>query len=112
MAGDMVWRPDQRVVPARFLGHTVQLPEAPFMLALVSGAPLYVFFASMRGSRQYHFSVSGPMVVTADGRAQRRPAVVRAAQAYAERLEATGPAQSPGVVPFLSRFSGRPGPTR
>jgi predicted LPLAT superfamily acyltransferase len=87
IAGDVVWRPDQRVVPARFFGHTVQLPEAPFMLALVSGAPLYVFFTSIRGPRRYHFFVSGPMGVVADDRAQRRPAVVRAAQGYAERLE-------------------------
>ena len=87
MAGDMVWRPGQRVVAVRFLGHTVRLPEAPFMLALMSGAPLYVFFASIRGRGRYHFSVSGPMVVAAESRAQRRPAVLRAAQAYADLLE-------------------------
>jgi len=88
MAGDMVWRPDQRVVPARFLGHAVRLPEAPFMLALVSGAPLYVFFASLRGRGRYHFSVSEPMVVAAETRDQRQPAMQRAAQAYADLLEA------------------------
>ena len=86
MAGDMVWRPDQRVVAARFLGHTVRLPEAPFMLALVAGVPLYVFFASLRGRGQYHFSVSEPMVVAAEARAERQPAVLRAAQTYADLL--------------------------
>ncbi|MFZ1985028.1 MAG: lauroyl acyltransferase [Desulfatitalea sp.] len=88
MTGDRLWRPDQRAVAVRFLGHSVQLPEAPFMLALVSGAPLFIFFASRRGSRRYHFCASGPMVVAADSRAQRREAVARAAQAYAGRLEA------------------------
>ena len=73
MAGDVVWRPDQRVVPARFLGHTVQLPEAPFMLALVSGAPLYVFFASIRGPGGTIFPFparwsSWPMAVPSDDR--------------------------------------------
>lgn len=87
MAGDVVWRPEQRVVPVRFLGHTAHLPEAPFMLAMVSGAPLYIFFASNRGARQYHFCVSGPLRVTADARSQRRKALTRAAQTYAELLE-------------------------
>jgi predicted LPLAT superfamily acyltransferase len=87
IAGDIVWRPDQRVVPARFLGHTVQLPEAPHMLALASGAPLFTFFSSVKGPRQYHFSVSAPIFVKADTRAQRRQAIIRSAQAYAERIE-------------------------
>ncbi|MGA3114418.1 MAG: lauroyl acyltransferase [Syntrophobacteraceae bacterium] len=87
MAGDMVWRPDQRVVAVRFLGCTVRLPEAPFMLAMLSGVPLYVFFASSRGRGQHHFSVSGPVAIAAEHRAQRRQAVARAAQAYADLLE-------------------------
>jgi predicted LPLAT superfamily acyltransferase len=87
MAGDKVWRPDQRVVAVRFLGHTVRLPEAPFMLALLSGVPLYVFFASIQGRGRHHFSISGPMVIAVEDRAQRRPAVLQAAQAYADLLE-------------------------
>ncbi len=87
MAGDIVWRPDQRNVPVCFLEHTVRLPEAPFMLALLSGAPLYVFFASRRGRGQHHFSISAPIMVAAEHRAQRRQAVLRAAQAYADLLE-------------------------
>ncbi|MDY0282808.1 MAG: hypothetical protein RBR35_19930, partial [Salinivirgaceae bacterium] len=109
MAGDMVWRPDQRVVAVRFLGHTVRLPEAPFMLALVSGVPLYVSFASIRGRGQYHFSVSGPMVVAAESRTQRRPAVLRAAQAYADLLEAQvrrNPLEWYHFEPFLWPTSG------
>lgn len=87
MAGDMVWRTDQKVVRARFLGHSVELPEAPFMLALLSGAPLYVFFASNRGPGKYHFSVSSPIPVRAESRSERRQAVLRAAQAYSDLLE-------------------------
>jgi predicted LPLAT superfamily acyltransferase len=87
MAGDIVWRAEQQAVSVRFLNHTARLPEAPFMLALVSRAPLYIFFATQRGKRRYHFSVSGPVAVTAPSRAQRREAVSRAAQTYADHLE-------------------------
>jgi predicted LPLAT superfamily acyltransferase len=88
MTGDVVWRPDQKTVSVRFLDHTVRLPEAPFMLALVSRAPLYIFFATQRGPRQYHFTVSGPLAVTAANRDQRRQAVRQAAQTYADHLAA------------------------
>lgn len=87
MAGDAVWRSDQRAAKVRFLGHVVSLPEAPFMLALASGAPLYVFFASTRGQGRHHFSVTGPISVAAKSRAERQEAVLRAAQRYADLLE-------------------------
>lgn len=87
MAGDKVWRPDQRAVSVRFLNHTVRLPEAPFTMALLSGVPLYVFFSSIRGRGQHHFSISDAMTIAVQDRAQRRSAVLRAAQAYANRLE-------------------------
>jgi predicted LPLAT superfamily acyltransferase len=87
MSGDMLWRPDQRALAARFLGHTVQLPEAPYMMALAAGAPLFIFFCSIKGDRQYHFCVSEPIRVRADTRALRRQAISQAAQAYAGRME-------------------------
>lgn len=87
MAGDKLWRPDQRFVSVRFLGHTVRLPEAPFMLALLSGVPLYVFFSSIRGRGQHHYSISNPLTIAVKDRAQRRSAVQQTAQAYADLLE-------------------------
>ncbi len=86
MAGDVVWHPDQRVVEAGFLGHTVRLPEAPHMLALASGAPLFIFFATHSGRGQYLFSVLPPTRVKADTRAQRRQAVLGSVQAYADQI--------------------------
>ncbi|MBR9979587.1 MAG: lysophospholipid acyltransferase family protein [Desulfatitalea sp.] len=86
LAGDRVWRPDQRVVPVRFLGHTVQLPEAPHMLAMASGAPLFFFFAASKGPRQYQFAVSPPVWVKAADRHRRREAIVQSAQAYADQM--------------------------
>lgn len=87
MAGDMIWRPDQRGVEARFLNHSVKLPEAPHMMALAAGVPLYVFFASSQGRQAYHFSVSPPIYVSAVNRSDRTEAVRRSVQAYADLVE-------------------------
>ncbi len=87
MAGDMIWRPDQRALKARFLNHWVQLPEAPHMMALAAGAPLFVFFVSSKGRQSYHFSVSPPIYVKAGNRDGRSEAVRRSVQAYADLVE-------------------------
>ncbi|HEY6000644.1 MAG TPA: glycosyltransferase [bacterium] len=88
MAGDLDWREDREGLPVRFAGHEVRLPEAPFMLALVARAPLYVFFAARRAPRQYHFALRGPLPLPAASRERRREVVREAAQAYADLLEA------------------------
>ena len=82
MAGDMVWRGDQRTVPGTFLGQSVRLPEAPFVLALLSGAPLIVFFAFRTGAGTYRFSAMPPIHVSAPTRDKRLPAIHAAAQTY------------------------------
>jgi len=87
MAGDIVWRDDQRKVPVKFLGHNAYLPEAPFVFALVSGAPLLVFFAFRTGKNSYHFSLSEPIILPPVSRGERPAAIGRAAQQYAELLE-------------------------
>lgn len=90
MTGDMTWHQDQRTVEVEFLNHRVRLPETPYILALLSGAPLLVFFTSLdhpdRG-RQYHFSLSEPFLIHAETRDQRGPAVQQAAQTYASMME-------------------------
>jgi len=80
MAGDIVWRDDQRKVPVKFLGHNAYLPEAPFVFALVSGAPLLVFFAFRTGKNSYHFSLSEPIILPPVSRGERPAAIGRAAQ--------------------------------
>ncbi|MEE4243193.1 MAG: lysophospholipid acyltransferase family protein [Desulfopila sp.] len=87
MAGDIVWRKDQRKVVVSFLGHDAYLPEAPFVFSLVSGAPLFAFFAFRTGKNSYIFSLSEPIVITAHSRSDRRSAISRAAQQYADLLE-------------------------
>ncbi|GAB6193516.1 LpxL/LpxP family acyltransferase [Desulfocastanea catecholica] len=87
MAGDMVWRSDQRKVRVTFLGHDAYLPEAPFIFALVSGAPLLVFFVFRAGEGRYHFTLSEPIAIRPASRQARPQAIARAAQQYADLLE-------------------------
>jgi lauroyl/myristoyl acyltransferase len=86
LTGDRAWTAGQRTVPVQFLGRRVLLPEAPHRIALLSGAPLFVFFALRTGDRKYHFSLSGPIRVTAPSRADRDRAVQESAQRYADIL--------------------------
>jgi predicted LPLAT superfamily acyltransferase len=87
MTGDIVWREDQKTVAVTFLGHEVQLPEAPYVFALVSGAPLFAFFAFRTGINSYHFTLEGPIVLPPHSRKDRKAAITQAAQQYADLLE-------------------------
>ncbi len=87
MAGDIVWRSDQRKVAVTFLGHDAFLPEAPFIFAMLSGAPLFVFFAFRSGKNTYHVPLAGPIAIEAKSRGDRKAAIAHAAQQYADLLE-------------------------
>jgi predicted LPLAT superfamily acyltransferase len=88
MAGDVVWRSDQRTITGTFLSRQVRIPEAPFALALVSGAPLIVFFAFRTQTGQYRFSALPPIYVNAPKRQDRVEAIQTAAQLYLQHMEA------------------------
>lgn len=87
MAGDVVWRTDQRTVTGSFIGRNVRIPEAPFALALVSEAPLLVFFAFRTPTGQYRFSVLPPIHVRSVEGADRSLSIQKAAQSYLHSLE-------------------------
>ena len=87
MTGDVLWRAGQKRVAVSILGHQAYVAEAPFVFALVSGAPIYVFFAFRQGANRYFLSFSLPLVLTAPDRAGRRQAIDAAAQGYADLLE-------------------------
>ncbi|MDF1592216.1 MAG: lysophospholipid acyltransferase family protein [Desulfobacterales bacterium] len=104
LTGDLVWKQDQRTVPVKFLGHDVRLPEAPYLLALLSGAPIFIFFAFRTGKRQYHFTMSEPIYIRVSSRRERTAAIQHAAQQYADILEETlrrHPLQWYHFEPFL-----------
>jgi predicted LPLAT superfamily acyltransferase len=88
LTGDRIWRSGQRAVTATFLGRRIQLPEAPYILALMGAAPLIFFFAFRTGPGRYHFSASPPQFLQPAGRSERQAAIQAAAQGYADALEA------------------------
>lgn len=87
MTGDIIWRSDQRKVRVTFLGREAFLPEAPFIFSLVSGAPLFVFFAFRIGKNSYRFTASDPITIQPASRMERTAAIAKAAQQYADLLE-------------------------
>lgn len=86
MTGDRVWRADQRSLAVSFLGGVASVPEAPFIFALVSGAPIFVFFAFRIGPNRYRFTLSEPITIRAANRTERHKVIVAAAQRYADLL--------------------------
>jgi predicted LPLAT superfamily acyltransferase len=86
MAGDVVWRRDQRAIEVDFFAGRLRLPEAPFAFALVSGAPIFAFFAFRAGANRYHFRLSPAIEVQAASRADRKVAMREAARRYAALL--------------------------
>lgn len=87
MAGDILWRNEQRSVAVTFLGRRARLPEAPYILSLVSGAPIIVFFAFRTGNRRYQFTALPPIRLSPPTRAHRPESIRSAAQAYADYMQ-------------------------
>ena len=88
ITGDRAWQEEQRTLPVRFLGRDVRLPAAPYVLSLTAGVPVFVFFALRTGPGHYHFTASPPIVLSTAERSQREAVMRRAAQTYADLLEA------------------------
>lgn len=86
LAGDVAWGGGQRQVEVSFLGGRALLPVAPYVLALLSGAPLLAFFSFRTGRNAYAFDLSEPIVVQSAGRRDRDRAIAAAAQQYADLL--------------------------
>ncbi|MDD5722770.1 MAG: lysophospholipid acyltransferase family protein [Syntrophales bacterium] len=87
LTGDRLWHPGQRSVAVRFFGHEAFIPETPFVFALLSGMPLFIFFTYRIGQQACHFQALPPEYVTAPDRRGRKEAIRKAAQFYADRLE-------------------------
>jgi predicted LPLAT superfamily acyltransferase len=89
LTGDRLWNRAQRAVTVRFAGGKARIPEIPYILALLSGAPLLIFFVYRTGRGKYHLLTGPPLYVTAASRKERRAAVETAAQTYASLLAET-----------------------
>lgn len=106
MTGDTIWNREQRSVPVRFLGHEAHLPETPHLFALLSGAPVFIFFSYRISRKTYHFSITKPIYVKAALRTERKEAVRKSAQEYAKILEQSvrnHPFQWYHFEPFLGK---------
>lgn len=88
VTGDIVWKRDQRTIPVMFLGHEVRLPQTPHLFALLSGAPIFIFFAFRTGKNKYHFSMSEPISLVPASRSERDAVIRHSAQRYADTIEA------------------------
>jgi predicted LPLAT superfamily acyltransferase len=87
MTGDQLWNSSQRAVCVSMLGHEVRLPETPHLLAMLSGAPLIVFFSRRTGKKRYHLMMTGPLHIEKAPRRLRAQAIRKSVQAYADLLE-------------------------
>ncbi len=87
MTGDILWHKNQRSVQVSFLGHEVSLPQAPHLLSLLSGKPLFVFFSFRNGKGNYLFKASKPIFVQAATRTERDRAIRESARSYTHLLE-------------------------
>ena len=87
MTGDLVWKREQRTVPVQFLGREILLPEVPHVLALLSGVPIFIFFAFRTANNGYQFTMAEPMYLKAASRQERSGVIRQSAQAYAQALE-------------------------
>lgn len=87
MAGDLLWNSAQKSVAVKFFRHDVLLPKAPYVFALVTGVPVFVFFVVRTGKASYRIVAHPPVYVKAVSRDQRESAMQQAAQRYADLLE-------------------------
>jgi KDO2-lipid IV(A) lauroyltransferase len=103
LAGDRAWG-NPRMMRLPFLGQAVDVPMAPFVLALVTGAPLLIVFACRTGRRRYRFECLPPIHIKAPSRAQRDTVLREAGMVYLEelrRMARAHPEQWHTFGPFL-----------
>lgn len=90
LTGDRLWgRREQRAVTVQFAGCEARIPEIPYLLAMLSGAPLLIFFVYRTGKGAYHLVTKPPLCIAKASRGERNRAVKKAAQAYADLLADT-----------------------
>jgi predicted LPLAT superfamily acyltransferase len=87
LAGDLIWTQQRSLLPVKFFGQDVALASGPYLLALVSGAPLFILFTFRIKRGRHQVIVLPPRQVKASTRSERDKALQESAQAYAEALE-------------------------
>ena len=94
-----------------FVGHAVETygpKKVMTLFALLSGAPMFIFFAFRTGKNRYHFTMSEPISLSPASRSERDAIIRQSAQMYADTLEAmvrNYPLQWYHFKPFLAAKS-------
>ncbi len=87
LAGDLVWTQQRSSLPVKFFGQEIALTSGPHLLALVSGAPLFILFTFRDKRGNHRIIISPPLEVKALSRPGRKMALQASAQIYATALE-------------------------
>jgi predicted LPLAT superfamily acyltransferase len=87
VAGDIVWTDQRSLLSVKLFDHEVGLPSGPYLLALVSGAPLFTMFTIRVKRGRHQVIMSSPREVKAPSRSERNAVLQASAQAYASALE-------------------------
>jgi lauroyl/myristoyl acyltransferase len=88
VAGDLIWTDQRSFLKVKFFGREVALASGPYLLALVTGAPLLILFTFRIKRGRHQVIVLPPRQVKVSSRSERDKALQESAQAYAEALEA------------------------
>jgi predicted LPLAT superfamily acyltransferase len=87
LAGDLVWTQQRSFLPVKFFNQEVALTSGPHLLALVSGAPLFVLFTFREKKGKHRVIICPPQEVKVSSRSERKMALQASAQMYANALE-------------------------
>ena len=87
IAGDRVQNEKQRQIEASFLGHRVQIPVAPHLLAMLSGAPIFMLFTIRLKAGHYKVIVCPPYYVEKGRHRNRDDRLKESLATYLSELE-------------------------
>jgi predicted LPLAT superfamily acyltransferase len=87
IAGDIIWTEQRALLPVKFFGREVGLASGPHLLALATGAPIFILFTFRSKRGKHQVMVLPPLQVKSVSRSERDRALQESAQAYAEALE-------------------------
>ncbi len=87
LAGDLIWTEQRSLLPVKFFGRDVALASGPYLLAMISGAPLFILFTFRVKRGRHQVIVLPPRQVKASSHSERDKVLQESAQAYAEALE-------------------------
>lgn len=87
IAGDIVWTDQRLQCQVSFFGHDVKIPSAPYLLALISGSPVFALFTFRVSRGKHKIRLSQLSRISASSRGDRNLAIQSGAQEYACALE-------------------------